>query len=164
MAKSCVNKCCFSTDVLIYGIELTSRWMHYKMWRNKELWSFHEWDSCIVNLLLLLRAKSQGLTFENFVRREKQLIRDRPKDKTETRDKPKDNTEASLLSAATVPSSCKHAIVIPLLKVILDSDDLRNYCPVSNLPFLSRISKNSVLYQLHHHFADQLLLEPFQSA
>ena len=69
------------------------------------------------------------------------------------------------LSSGTVPSCFKHAIVIPLLKKAnLDSEVLKNYRPVSNLPFLSKVLERLVLSQLMSHLECHDLLEPFQSA
>jgi len=69
------------------------------------------------------------------------------------------------LSTGTVPPCFKHALVTPLLKKTnLDPDQLKNYRPVSNLPFLSKVLERAVLDQLNAHFAQHDLLEPFQSA
>ena len=50
------------------------------------------------------------------------------------------------------PSFYKSAIVKPLLKKsTLDSNDMKNYQPVSNLSFMSKILEKVVAYQLLSH-------------
>ena len=50
------------------------------------------------------------------------------------------------LSSGVVPSCFKHALVRPLLKKAnLDPNCLRNYRPISNLPFLSKVLERIVL-------------------
>ena len=69
------------------------------------------------------------------------------------------------LSSDIVPQHFKHAIVKPLLKKTnLDPEDLKNYRPISNLPFLSKVLERIVLLQLLDHLKYHNLLEPFQSA
>ena len=69
------------------------------------------------------------------------------------------------LATGFVPSSFKHAVVKPLLKKAnLDPEILKNYRPVSNLPFLSKVLERIVLSQLLQHLESNHLLEPFQSA
>ena len=69
------------------------------------------------------------------------------------------------LDSGIVPKSFKHAIVRPLLKKPgLDPENLKNYRPVSNLPFLSKVLEKVVLQQLLDHLESNNLLEPFQSA
>ena len=68
------------------------------------------------------------------------------------------------LSTGTVPSGLKQALVTPILrKQCLDANDLRNFRPVSNLPFLSKILEKVVL-QLQSHLCANNLLEIRQSA
>ena len=63
------------------------------------------------------------------------------------------------------PAALKHALVTPLLKKPgLDPDDLANYRPVSNLPFLGKLIERAVHQQLMDHLADNHLLPPRQSA
>ena len=63
------------------------------------------------------------------------------------------------------PSLFKKAIVKPLLKKpSLDSEILKNYRPVSNLSFLSKITEKVVLHQLSEHLKNNNLLYPLQSA
>ena len=53
----------------------------------------------------------------------------------------------------------------PLLKKSnLNPEPLKNYCPVSNLPFLSNFLECVVLTQLMTHLETHNLLGPFQSA
>lgn len=69
------------------------------------------------------------------------------------------------LSSATVPSTLKTAVVTPLLKkASLDSECLKNYRPVSNLPFLGKILEKVVVTQLNSYLNDNNLHEVLQSA
>ena len=68
------------------------------------------------------------------------------------------------LSTGTVPSAFRHAIVKPLLKKAgLDINELKNFRPVSNLPFLSKILEKLVLVRLNRHLHHNNVIEPFQS-
>ena len=70
----------------------------------------------------------------------------------------------SLLSGF-VPPSFKHALVSPLLKKNdLDPEILKNYRPVSNLSFISKILEKIVAIQLNDHLSKNSLLELHQSA
>ena len=63
------------------------------------------------------------------------------------------------------PTPCKAAVVKPLLKKAgLDQNNLKNYRPVSNLSFLSKVIEKVVLKQLFHYLNTHLLLSPNQSA
>ena len=67
------------------------------------------------------------------------------------------------LVSGVFPSVCKSALVKPLLKkVSLDPDDLKNYRPVSNLSFLSKVLERIVLSQLNEHLNHNNLLNPLQ--
>ena len=69
------------------------------------------------------------------------------------------------LDDGIVPESFKNALVKPLLKKpSLDQENFKNYRPVSNLPFLSKILEKVVLKQLLAHLKANNLVEPFQSA
>ena len=69
------------------------------------------------------------------------------------------------LSTGIFPTAFKHATISPLLKKAqLDKNLLKNYRPVSNLPFLSKILEKVVLRQLSDHLANTGMLEIFQSA
>ena len=69
------------------------------------------------------------------------------------------------LVSGVFPSVYKAALVKPLLKKMsLDPDDLKNYSPVSNLSFQSKVSERIVLFQLNEHLNHNNLLSPLQSA
>ena len=69
------------------------------------------------------------------------------------------------LSSGIVPSSMKQALVTPLLKKpSLDPEVPKNYRPVSNLSFLSKILEKVVANQLLEHMETHGLHEPLQSA
>ena len=69
------------------------------------------------------------------------------------------------LSAGVMPANCKKALVKPLLKKTgLDPDVRKNYRPVSNLPFISKVIEKAVCSRLSKHLADYGLYEPLQSA
>ena len=69
------------------------------------------------------------------------------------------------LTTGVVPQSFKHALVKPLLKKSnLDPECLKNYRPISNLPFLSKVIERVVVAQILAHFEQHSLLEQFQSA
>ena len=69
------------------------------------------------------------------------------------------------LTTGIVPDCFKSAIVKPLLKKPgLDVNDLKNFRPVSNLPFLSKILEKVVLAQLESHLSRNNLHEVCQSA
>ena len=69
------------------------------------------------------------------------------------------------LSSGSVPDSFKHAVVRPLpKKQNIPPNELKNYRPVSNLPFLSKILERVVLSQLKGHLLKYNLLDSHQSA
>ena len=69
------------------------------------------------------------------------------------------------LTSGVVPAQLKVAQVTPLLKKLsLNPEDLKNFRPVSNLHFLSKIVEKAVAAQLSKHFQENALHEPFQSA
>ena len=69
------------------------------------------------------------------------------------------------LSTGVVPRDFKQAVITPLLKKPgLDQNILKNYRPVSNLPFISKILEKAVLQQCKVHLFDNNLLEINQSA
>ena len=69
------------------------------------------------------------------------------------------------LSSGHFPPIFKSAIVCPLLKKpSLDQNCLKNYRPVSNLSFLSKVLEKIVLSQLLDHLTHNHLLNPHQSA
>jgi hypothetical protein len=65
----------------------------------------------------------------------------------------------------SVPASFKSAIVWPLLKKTgLDKDVMKNYRPVSNLPFVSKVLEKVVESRLENHLTSNNLYECVQSA
>ena len=69
------------------------------------------------------------------------------------------------LKDASVPDEMKKAVVIPLIKKIsLDKDNMKNYRPVSNLNFISKIIEKIVAKRLDKHLQDNHLIEKMQSA
>jgi hypothetical protein len=69
------------------------------------------------------------------------------------------------LTSSTVPQAFKCAQIKPLLKKMgLDLDILKNYRPVSNLPFLSKVLEKVVDAQLSEHLVMNELHEQLQSA
>ena len=70
----------------------------------------------------------------------------------------------SSLTTGTVPSSLKVAMIRPTLKKPgLDCNDLNNYRPISNLPFISKILEKVVASQLQAYLQHHHLFEQFQS-
>ena len=60
-------------------------------------------------------------------------------------------------------SGLKESIILPLLKNSkLNTEDLKNYRPVSNLPFLEKLIERVVLKRLNHHLNINNLLIPNQ--
>ena len=69
------------------------------------------------------------------------------------------------LNSGSFPSIFKTAVVRPLLKKsTLDKNNLKNYRPVSNLSFLSKILEKIVLAQIFEHINNNDLLPHNQSA
>ena len=69
------------------------------------------------------------------------------------------------LQTSCVPSAFKSALIRPLLKKPgLDSDILKNYRPVSNLPFVSKVVEKVVDARLERHLMSNSLQEEMQSA
>jgi len=68
------------------------------------------------------------------------------------------------LSTGTFPEIWKNAVVVPLLKK--DGLDLipKNFRPVSNLQYISKLVEKAVVYQLFHHMDDNFPLPSCQSA
>ena len=62
------------------------------------------------------------------------------------------------------PNSYKNAIITPLLKKSGLDTNLKNYRPISNLPFISKLIERIVVNQLQNHLSCHHLNEPFQSA
>ena len=69
------------------------------------------------------------------------------------------------LEDGTFPSNLKHANIIPLIKKDnLDKENFKNYRPVSNLPFISKIIEKVVAARLKGHLSSNHLWEKTQSA
>jgi len=69
------------------------------------------------------------------------------------------------LSSAEVPSNLKEAIVLPLLKKMnLDPEILKNFRPVSNLSFLSKLIERVVDARFEKHLIKNNLHEQWQSS
>ena len=69
------------------------------------------------------------------------------------------------LAEGIVPPSFKHAHVSPLLKKpSLSKDDMKNYRPVSNLSFISKVLEKVVAHRIQSHLASTNTSNPFQSA
>ena len=69
------------------------------------------------------------------------------------------------LTSGVFPMELKHALVRPKLKKQnLDKNEFKNYRPVSNIPYLSKIIEKAIITQLTHHMVNNDLIEPLQSA
>ena len=69
------------------------------------------------------------------------------------------------LSSGCFPSCMKSAIVKPLVKKsTLNPAIFKNYRPVSNLSYVSKVIEKVIAARLLSHMQDQNLLDPFQSA
>ena len=69
------------------------------------------------------------------------------------------------LSTGTIPSCLQHAIVKPLLKKSnLEKQQLKNYRPIANLKYISKVIERVTSARLTACISDQNLQNPFQSA
>ena len=68
------------------------------------------------------------------------------------------------LSLSNVPRSLKVAIIRSLLKQVNLSLIFKNYRPVSNLKYISKIIERVLLEQLSEHLLTNNIYEPMQSA
>ena len=69
------------------------------------------------------------------------------------------------LNAGVFPLDFKDSIVTPLIKKqTLDCNVLKNYRPVSNLSFVSKILEKIIFKQIVNHLQDNCLIDRFQSA
>ena len=69
------------------------------------------------------------------------------------------------LSSGTFPAQLKSAIVMPLLKKLgSDVEVLKNYRPVSNLLFISKVIEKIVASQILDYMKENNLQDPMQSA
>jgi len=68
------------------------------------------------------------------------------------------------LSSGIFPGALKEAVIRPSLKKPgLDPDELKNYRPISNLGFISKIIEKVVHNQLNHYIESNNLFTEFQS-
>ena len=68
------------------------------------------------------------------------------------------------LAQGTVPQKFKQALVRPLIKThSLNSNELKNYRPVSNLTHVSKLLESVVAHRLNSHMQEYGLHEPLQS-
>ena len=71
----------------------------------------------------------------------------------------------SSLSSGLFPQAFKSAVIFPLLKKpSIDPNELKNFRPISNLPFISKIIEKLVLVQISRPLSANNLLNQFQSA
>ena len=69
------------------------------------------------------------------------------------------------LTMGDFPISCKSSIVIALIKKTgLDREMLKNYRPVSNLSFLSKVMEKVISIRILGHILDNNIVDSFQSA
>ena len=69
------------------------------------------------------------------------------------------------LTSGIFPQSCKSSIVLPLIKKPgLDQEILKNYRPVSNLSFLSKVIEKVISVRILKHIIANGIIDNFQSA
>ena len=68
------------------------------------------------------------------------------------------------LQTGEFPDDLKKALVTPLLKKPSLDLTLKNYRPISNLPFVGKLMERCVIEQLLEHIRTNNLMEPLQSA
>ena len=69
------------------------------------------------------------------------------------------------LQESTMPSPLKRALVKLLIKkASLDKENLKNYRPVSNLPYTRKLIEKAAIKQINEHLTENNLHEPLQSA
>ena len=74
------------------------------------------------------------------------------------------STINSSLNLYHVPESFKLAAIMPLLKQVNMEPIFKNYRPVSNLKYISKLIERVVALQLNEHLMKNDILEPMQSA
>ncbi len=68
-------------------------------------------------------------------------------------------------STGVFPSQLKHAVITPVIKKQnLDACDLKNYRPVSNIPYLSKVIERHAVDNISRYVSQNELDEPLQSA
>ena len=69
------------------------------------------------------------------------------------------------LSTGTFPESLKHAVISPVIKKqSLNPHELKNYRPVSNIPYLSKVIERHAVDNIARYMSENNLGEPLQSA
>ena len=69
------------------------------------------------------------------------------------------------LATGEIPDSSKTALITPVIKnESLDSTEKKNYRPISNLSFVSKVAEKVVAARLNSHLEEGKLLESQQSA
>jgi hypothetical protein len=69
------------------------------------------------------------------------------------------------LNTANVPNDLKKALIIPIIKkLMLDPEILKNYRPISNVPFISKVIEKCVATQLTSYITRNNLSCKWQSA
>ena len=70
-----------------------------------------------------------------------------------------------LLTTNVFPLPCKSSIVTTLIKKPgLDAETLKNYRPVSNLSFLSKVIEKVIASRIISHIENNAIIDKFQSA
>ena len=68
----------------------------------------------------------------------------------------------SSLTDGLFPQQLKHAIITPIIKNhSADANDLKNYRPVSSLPFISKVLEKSIYSQLNDHIEKTNFMQSF---
>ena len=68
-------------------------------------------------------------------------------------------------SSGVFPTPCKSSIIFHLIKKpCLDPEILKNYRPVANLSFISKIIEKAIATQIHDHLINNDIVDNFQSA
>ena len=69
------------------------------------------------------------------------------------------------LTSGVFPLSCKSSVIVPLIKKPgLDAEILKNYRPVANLTFLSKVIEKVIALQIYEHLSNNDIVDSFQSA
>ena len=72
---------------------------------------------------------------------------------------------SSSLSSGSFPSGLRRAIIMPILKkASLDKNTFGNYRPVSNLPFVGKLTEKVISVQVSDYISSNGLSDPYQSA
>ena len=70
----------------------------------------------------------------------------------------------SLLQCGCMPETLKEAVITPILKKEGAKPVFKNFHPISNLPYLSKLIEKVICSQLSDHVEKSNLHEPYQSA